>query len=86
MLLKYLPLREDMEENSTVYSCLGKLYEAGHVTLVQSLPRLVNIYAQALTTQEATTGGYPILFLLLFIFVSYTMADPGGGTTGECPL
>ncbi|XP_063971757.1 importin-4-like isoform X1 [Lytechinus pictus] len=53
-LLKYLPLREDMEENSTVYSCLGKLYEASQVTLVQSLPQLLNIYAQALTTQEVS--------------------------------
>ena len=45
-----------MEENSTVYSCLGKLYEAGQVTLTQSLPQLINIYAQALTTQELNDG------------------------------
>ncbi|XP_072169720.1 importin-4-like isoform X2 [Diadema setosum] len=85
MLLKYLPLREDMEENVTVYTCLGRLYEAGQVTLVQSLPQLVNIYAQVLTTQELKDD-VRLTMIQTLQLAKTTQPDPFSSSVAALPL
>ncbi|XP_033626576.1 importin-4-like isoform X1 [Asterias rubens] len=48
MLLKFLPLKDDLEENDTVYGCILKLYQSGDATILQSLPNLLAILADQL--------------------------------------
>ncbi len=48
MLLKFLPLKDDLEENDTVYGCILKLYQSADATIMQSLPNLLAILADQL--------------------------------------
>ncbi|XP_022092139.1 importin-4-like [Acanthaster planci] len=48
MLLKFLPLQDDLAENDTVYGCILQLYQAAHPSILQSLPSLLAMFPQIL--------------------------------------
>ncbi|KAM7208388.1 Armadillo-type fold [Naviculisporaceae sp. PSN 640] len=48
-LVDLLPLKEDYEENTPVYECISKLYEAGEHTIQQLTPRLVPVFEAVLS-------------------------------------
>lgn len=48
-LVDLLPLKEDYEENSPVYECISKLYEAGEPTIQQLTPKLVPVFEAILS-------------------------------------
>ncbi|XP_038069954.1 importin-4-like isoform X2 [Patiria miniata] len=57
MLLKFLPLQDDLAENDTVYGCILQLYQAAHPTIMENLPSFLTMFAQILhqLTEYATS-------------------------------
>ncbi|XP_071959189.1 importin-4-like [Antedon mediterranea] len=58
-LVQLLPLKEDQEENNTVFKCIHHLYGSGHEAIPSLIPQLLAVFAQVLgTTQikEETQG------------------------------
>ncbi|KAK4228680.1 armadillo-type protein [Podospora fimiseda] len=51
-LVGLLPLKEDFEENSPVYQCIFKLYEAQEPTIRQLTPKLVSVFEAVLSPPE----------------------------------
>ncbi|CAH1269854.1 IPO4 [Branchiostoma lanceolatum] len=52
VLVGYLPLQDDFEENTTVYKCVVHLYQAGHPQIQQLLPQLLTAFAQVIGTTQ----------------------------------
>ena len=52
-MLKCLPLREDFEENTTVFSCFLTLYRCQHPALAQHLPSVLQLCACVYSTNQA---------------------------------
>ncbi|XP_049829697.1 importin-4-like [Schistocerca gregaria] len=55
VFVEYLPLREDFDENKTVYECLLYLYQLGHPQLVAHLGALLASSFQVLHKKQGTT-------------------------------
>lgn len=52
IIMQCLPLKEDLEETETVFTCLSQLYQSGHPMIGASLPQLIQIIGQALMEDE----------------------------------
>uniref|UniRef100_A0A673XMS0 Importin 4 n=1 Tax=Salmo trutta TaxID=8032 RepID=A0A673XMS0_SALTR len=55
-LLARLPLREDMEENKTVYSCLAMLYSQNPALVLSQIKPIVSASSHVLGTKDLDTG------------------------------
>lgn len=53
VVIQQLPLKEDFEENTTVFTCLLKLYQEDNQQVVDSLPVLLEVVASILGTPQA---------------------------------
>lgn len=53
VVLGCLPLREDFEENSTVFECFLKLYQGQHSILAQNLVPVLRLAALVYSTKQA---------------------------------
>lgn len=51
-VLQCLPLKEDFEENKTVFDCLCQLYLSGEQEILQHIPRLLTVVAQVVGTDQ----------------------------------
>lgn len=51
-VLQCLPLKEDFEENKTVFDCLCQLYLTGEQEILQHIPRLLTVVAQVVGTDQ----------------------------------
>lgn len=60
MVLGCLPLREDFEENSTVFECFLVLYRSQHPMLAQNLAPVLRLAAIIYTTKQADDSKYSI--------------------------
>ncbi|XP_046390558.1 importin-4-like [Ischnura elegans] len=63
--LKYLPLREDFEENKKVFESFAHLYKVGHPVLLAHLGQIVNIAATVLNTKQLDKDTESIIVELL---------------------
>ncbi|KAJ3012062.1 hypothetical protein HKX48_006511 [Thoreauomyces humboldtii] len=52
VVLDHLPIKRDFEENEPVYRCLLQLIRANNPLLLQSMSRMLNIFAQVLSPPE----------------------------------
>ena len=52
-MLKCLPLREDFEENSTVFNCFLTLYRCQNQALAANLPNVLHLCAHVFSTNQA---------------------------------
>ncbi|XP_045193420.2 importin-4-like [Mercenaria mercenaria] len=52
VVIKCLPLKEDQEENMTVYKCLTQLYTAGNTQVVAAIPDILKAAAGCLGTDK----------------------------------
>ncbi|PSR79394.1 armadillo-type protein [Coniella lustricola] len=52
VLVGLLPLKEDFEENTPVYECLYKLYEANEPTVQSLTPKLIGVFEKVLSPPE----------------------------------
>ncbi|KAI8824519.1 armadillo-type protein [Fimicolochytrium jonesii] len=52
VVLDNLPLKKDYEENEPVYRCILHLVRTNNPLLLQNMPKLLNIFAQALSPPE----------------------------------
>ncbi|KAK7498967.1 hypothetical protein BaRGS_00009776 [Batillaria attramentaria] len=52
-VIKCLPLKEDFEENTTVFTCLLKLYSDSNPQVIPHIPELLQVVAQILGTSQA---------------------------------
>ncbi|KAJ3076150.1 hypothetical protein HK102_005477 [Quaeritorhiza haematococci] len=52
VLLRFLPLKQDYQENEPVFRCLMGLLRAGNGFLMNEMPRLMQIFAQVLSPPE----------------------------------
>ncbi|KAK7747243.1 hypothetical protein SLS53_001496 [Cytospora paraplurivora] len=52
VLVGLLPLKEDFEENTPVYECLYKLYEANESTVQSLTPKLIGVFEKVLSPPE----------------------------------
>ncbi|KAL3859840.1 hypothetical protein ACJMK2_010031 [Sinanodonta woodiana] len=55
VVVKLLPLKEDFEENPTVFKCLFQLFEAGSLEIAKQLPTLLTVCCKVLGTKEIKT-------------------------------
>ncbi|ROV89720.1 hypothetical protein VMCG_10335 [Cytospora schulzeri] len=53
VLVGLLPLKEDFEENTPVYECLYKLYEANESTVQSLTSKLIGVFEKVLSPPEA---------------------------------
>ncbi|XP_033113593.1 importin-4-like [Anneissia japonica] len=51
-LVQLLPLKEDKEENNTVFRCIHHLYGTAHESIPPLIPQLLLVFAQVLGTTE----------------------------------
>lgn len=65
VLLRALPLREDFEENSTVYSCVAFLYNTDQTLIIQHLRQLLHIFSQVLGTEQLKQDTQNTLVLMI---------------------
>jgi hypothetical protein len=56
IVVQCLPLKEDLEENATVYPCIGQLYKNQHPVVMKMLPQVLAIFAQVLGTDQIKEG------------------------------
>ncbi|XP_031560296.1 importin-4-like isoform X2 [Actinia tenebrosa] len=52
MIIQCLPLKEDFEENPTVYSCIIELFSDQHPQVMQHLGHILGIFAQVLPSPD----------------------------------
>ncbi|KAM9552689.1 importin-4-like isoform 3-T3 [Salvelinus alpinus] len=64
-LLARLPLKEDMEENKTVYSCLAMLYSQNPALVLSQIKPIVSASSHVLGTKDLDTETQNILVMLL---------------------
>lgn len=64
-LVSRLPLKEDMEENKTVYSCLAMLYSHSPALMVGQMKPVVSASSQALGTKDLDPESQAALVTLL---------------------
>ena len=76
MLLKFLPLKDDLEENDTVYGCILKLYQSGDATILQSLPNLLAILADQLDQPQLKECKKVMLGCLGLLLINLCWPDP----------
>ncbi|KAK3601658.1 hypothetical protein CHS0354_038221 [Potamilus streckersoni] len=55
VVVKLLPLKEDFEENPTIFKCLFQLFEAGSQEVAKQLPTLLTVCCKVLGTKEIKT-------------------------------
>ncbi|XP_014209388.1 importin-4 [Copidosoma floridanum] len=55
VFVSQLPLKEDLEENKTVYKCIMQLYGCGHVILKPHLSHLLQVSFRLLETENTDT-------------------------------
>lgn len=60
VVLGCLPLREDFEENSTVFECFLKLYRGQHSVLAQNLVPVLRLAALVYSTKQADDSKYDL--------------------------
>ncbi|KAG8455383.1 hypothetical protein GDO86_001542 [Hymenochirus boettgeri] len=65
VMLRVLPLKEDFEENSTVFKCIVFIYEHFPQQVIGQLKNLANIFAHVLGTKEIKPETEEILIHLL---------------------
>uniref|UniRef100_A0A8C5PG40 Importin N-terminal domain-containing protein n=1 Tax=Leptobrachium leishanense TaxID=445787 RepID=A0A8C5PG40_9ANUR len=65
VMLRSLPLKEDFEENSTVFKCIAYLYENFASQVTTQLVDIVRIFSQVLGTKEIQPDTENSLILLL---------------------
>ncbi|XP_054274502.1 importin-4-like [Macrosteles quadrilineatus] len=63
--VRYLPLREDFEENKWIYQSLGLLYQRGCEPLLQNLPAVISSCAHTLHNNHIEAGNRHIIVNLL---------------------
>ncbi|XP_056015924.1 importin-4-like isoform X2 [Ostrea edulis] len=51
-VLQCLPLKEDFEENKTVFECICQLYGRGEQELLKHIPKLLTVVAQVVGTDQ----------------------------------
>jgi len=56
-LVEKLPLREDFEENLSIFQCLNLLYQMGDATLKQQIPQIIRIAISVIYKKEHTKKG-----------------------------
>uniref|UniRef100_A0A2L2Y6J1 Importin-4 n=1 Tax=Parasteatoda tepidariorum TaxID=114398 RepID=A0A2L2Y6J1_PARTP len=72
VFLQYLPLKEDQEENSTVFECLVYLHSMRYKQLFENLPQLVKISSETLMHSGLKKGAIdPISSLLNNIYKEF---------------
>uniref|UniRef100_A0AAZ3QDY4 Importin N-terminal domain-containing protein n=1 Tax=Oncorhynchus tshawytscha TaxID=74940 RepID=A0AAZ3QDY4_ONCTS len=64
-LLAHLPLKEDMEENKTVYSCLAMLYSQNPALVLSQIKPIVSASSHVLGTKDLDTETQNTLVMLL---------------------
>ncbi|XP_064641472.1 importin-4-like [Lineus longissimus] len=64
-VLQCLPLKEDDEENVTVFRCIGQLYEANHDQVVKNLPQLLKIISSILGTELVSSEAQTLIIHLV---------------------
>ncbi|KAG7335643.1 hypothetical protein KOW79_000336 [Hemibagrus wyckioides] len=64
-LLERLPLKEDLEENKTVYSCLAFLYSHNPALVVSHLKQILSATAQVIGTKDIDADTQNTLVVLL---------------------
>ncbi|XP_013410822.1 importin-4-like [Lingula anatina] len=74
VVLQFLPLKEDFEENVTVFSCIGKLYGAYQDKIVNFLPKLIYISAQVIGTEQINQDIQNLLVQMV-VNIQMTRAD-----------
>ncbi|XP_077982824.1 importin-4-like [Glandiceps talaboti] len=52
ILMQCLPLKQDFEENVTVFSCIVSLFNNRHPLIIQQIPVLLGVFAQVLGTEQ----------------------------------
>lgn len=62
VFIKYLPLREDFEENFSVFRCLNVVYSQGREELVEHLDRVIELGLQVLYQKQYSTDGKNLRF------------------------
>jgi len=65
VFVRYLPLREDFEENKWVYQSLSLLYQRGCEPLLQNLPAVITSCAHTLHGNQIEAENRPIIVNLL---------------------
>ncbi|XP_074644690.1 importin-4-like [Tubulanus polymorphus] len=60
-----LPLKEDFEENKTVFTCLWKLFEADHSSIKGELPKIFTAIAHVLQTDQIKLDTQEVLVLMV---------------------
>ena len=56
VMMSHLPLREDLEENKTVYKAVLTLYRDGHTILKTHLNALLEVGVQVLNNENTDDG------------------------------
>ncbi|XP_033729226.1 importin-4-like [Pecten maximus] len=51
VIMQCLPLKEDFEENETVYKCLAELYSSGDGEILKQTPKLLEVVSQVLGSE-----------------------------------
>lgn len=65
VLLRSLPLREDFEENSTVFKCIAFLYEKNPSQVVKHIDDIARICSHVLGTKEIQPDTEEVLIMVL---------------------
>ncbi|XP_034768784.2 importin-4 [Acipenser ruthenus] len=65
VLLRHLPLKEDLEENTTVYNCLAFVYSNKQPLVIQHLRQVLNIFSEVLGTEQIKTDTQNTLLMVL---------------------
>ena len=66
MLLQCLPLREDFEENKTIFECFISLYHIKHAVFMQHLQPAMTLAAMVFNSKQSDTGMFGN-FLLVYL-------------------
>lgn len=61
VFISHLPLKEDLEENKTVYKCLQVLYRNGHAVLTTHIPTLLKVGLDILENKASDDGKFHLL-------------------------
>ncbi|XP_071384447.1 importin-4 isoform X3 [Centroberyx affinis] len=80
-LVERLPLKEDMEENKTVYSCLAMLYTHSPALVVSQIKPIVAASSQVLGTKDLDAETQNTLAMLMREFTQRHSAEFQGAVT-----
>ncbi|XP_071764951.1 importin-4 isoform X1 [Centroberyx gerrardi] len=80
-LVERLPLKEDMEENKTVYSCLAMLYTHSPALVVSQMKPIVAASSQVLGTKDLDAETQNTLAMLMREFTQRHSAEFQGAVT-----